>query len=144
MLKGYLYGVDPHLTKKTCATECRPLFLLLFSSQVMSDSLLPQGLQPARLLYLCNFPGKNTGMGYHFLLQGILTQGSNLCLLNWQGDFFFTTEPSGKPRSLFTLGLFKFTKKLQSKEFLSIHLFIKYLKILRRQQNLKVCCLNNQ
>ena len=31
------------------------------------------------------FPGKNTGEGCHFLLQGIfLTQGSNLCLLHWQ------------------------------------------------------------
>ena len=35
-----------------------------------------------------NFPGKNTGVGCHFLLQGIfLIQGSNprlLCLLHWQ------------------------------------------------------------
>ena len=35
-----------------------------------------------RLLCLWNFPGKNTGVGCHFLLEGIfLTQGSNLCLL---------------------------------------------------------------
>ena len=37
-----------------------------------------------------NFPGKNTGVGCHFLLQGIfLTQESNLCLLHlllWQTD----------------------------------------------------------
>ena len=43
---------------------------------------------PARLLCLWNFPGKNTEVGCHFLLQGIfLTQGSNLCLLrllHWQ------------------------------------------------------------
>ena len=36
------------------------------------------------------FPGKNTGVGCHFLLQRIfLTQGSNpclLCLLHWQVD----------------------------------------------------------
>ena len=36
------------------------------------------------------FPGKNTGVGSHFLLQGIfLTQGLNLhflFLLNWQAD----------------------------------------------------------
>ena len=45
---------------------------------VMSDSLQPHKLWPARLLSLWNFPGKNTGMGCHFLLQGIfLTQGSN-------------------------------------------------------------------
>ena len=32
-------------------------------------------------------PGKNTGVGCHFLLQGtFLTQGSNPCLLNWQAD----------------------------------------------------------
>ena len=41
-----------------------------------------------RLLCPWNTPGKNTGVGCHFLLQGIfLTQGLNLCLLwllNWQ------------------------------------------------------------
>ena len=35
------------------------------------------------------FPSKNTGVGCHFLLQGIfLTQGSNLHLLHWQVDSF--------------------------------------------------------
>ena len=34
---------------------------------------------------LPGFPGKNTGVGCHFLLQGIfLTQGSNPCFLHWQ------------------------------------------------------------
>ena len=33
---------------------------------------------------LWNSPGKSTGVGSHFLLQGIfLTQGWNPCLLNW-------------------------------------------------------------
>ena len=33
------------------------------------------------------FPGKNTGVGWHFLLQEVfLTQGSNLVLLHWQVD----------------------------------------------------------
>ena len=42
---------------------------------VVTDSLWPRGLYPARLLCLCSFPGKNTGVGCHFLLQGIwLTQ----------------------------------------------------------------------
>ena len=57
---------------------------------VVSDSLWPHGLSPTRLLYPWNFPGKNTGVGYHFLLQGIfLTQGLNLhllSLLHWQVD----------------------------------------------------------
>ena len=54
----------------------------------MSDSLQPYRLQPPRLLCPWDFPGKNTGVDCHALLQGIfLTQGSNLCLLcllRWQ------------------------------------------------------------
>ena len=50
---------------------------------VMSDSLRPHGLYPTRLLRPWNFPGKSTGVGCHFLLQGIFpTQGSNLGLLH--------------------------------------------------------------
>jgi len=34
-----------------------------------------------------DFSGKNTGVGSHFLFQGIfLTQGLNLHLLHWQAD----------------------------------------------------------
>ena len=44
----------------------------------------------ARLLCPWDFPGKNTRVGCHFLLQGsFLTQRSNLslmCLLQWQVD----------------------------------------------------------
>ena len=43
-----------------------------------------------RLLSPWDSPDKNTGVGCHFLLQGIFpTQGSNsclLCLLHWQAD----------------------------------------------------------
>ena len=40
-----------------------------------------------RLLHPWNSSGKNTGVGCHFLLQGIFpTQGSNLQLLHWQAD----------------------------------------------------------
>ena len=50
-------------------------------------TLWPYGLQPTRLLCLWNFPGKNTGVGFHYLLQGIfLTQGSNLRLLHWWAE----------------------------------------------------------
>ena len=47
------------------------------------------------------FPGKNTVVGFCFLLQGIFpTQGLNLGLLHWQADslplsyleFFFQTD----------------------------------------------------
>ena len=41
----------------------------------VSDSLRPYGLWPARLVHPWNFPGKNTEVGCHFLLQGtFLTQ----------------------------------------------------------------------
>ena len=44
-----------------------------------------------------DFPGKNSEVGCHFLLQGIfLTRGLNLHLLHWQADSF-TTAPPGKP-----------------------------------------------
>ena len=42
-------------------------------------------LQPTRYFCPQDFPGKNTGVGCHFLLQGIFpTQGSNSCFLHWQ------------------------------------------------------------
>ena len=41
--------------------------------------LWPHRLQPARLLCPWDFPGKNTGVGGHFLLQGIFpTQGTHV------------------------------------------------------------------
>ena len=50
----------------------------------------PMGLWPTRLPRLWDFPGKNTGAGCHFLLQGLfLDQESKLCLLHllhWQVD----------------------------------------------------------
>ena len=43
--------------------------------------LQPHRLQPSRLLWLWNFPGKNIGVSCYFLLQGIFpTQGSYPCL----------------------------------------------------------------
>ena len=50
----------------------------------------PHGLQSTRLLCPWDIPGKNTGVGCHFLLQGIfLTQKLKpylLLLLHWQAD----------------------------------------------------------
>ena len=44
----------------------------------MSDSLQPHELQPVRLVCPWDSPGKNTGVGCHALLQGILpSQGLN-------------------------------------------------------------------
>ena len=64
----------------------------------MSDSLLPHGLQLTWLLCPWDSPGKNAGVGCHFLLQGIFpTQGFNLGLphcrqilyhLSYQGSHY--------------------------------------------------------
>ena len=49
-----------------------------WSSSAVSNSLRPHGLWPTRLLRSWDFPDKGTGVGCHFLLQGIfLTQGLN-------------------------------------------------------------------
>ena len=59
----------------------------LHACSVGSNSLQPHGLQSARFLCPCSFPGKNTRVVFHFLLQGIFqTKGSNLCLLHQQAD----------------------------------------------------------
>ena len=56
----------------------------------MSDSLVTSWTVACRLLCPWDPPGKNTGVGCHFLLQGIfLTQGSKSCLLclqQWKVD----------------------------------------------------------
>ena len=72
--------------------------MCVLSHSVVSDSLQPHGLKPARLLCPWNSPGKNSGVGCYFLLQGILpTQGLNpgllyfrwiLCHLSHQGSLF--------------------------------------------------------
>ena len=52
------------------------------SHSVLSDSLQSHGLSPTRLFCPWNSPGKNTGVGCRFLLQGIFpTWGSNPGLL---------------------------------------------------------------
>ena len=51
---------------------------------VVSDSLRPYGLKPARFLSPWDSLDKNTEVGCHALLQGIyLTQGLNFCLLHF-------------------------------------------------------------
>jgi len=48
---------------------------------VESGSLQPYGLQPARLLCPWDFPDKNTGVGCHFIFQGIfLNTGLISCI----------------------------------------------------------------
>ena len=71
----------------------------MLSHSVVSDFLQPHGLQPTRSLCPWDFPGKNTRVGCHFLLQGIFpTQGLNPYLFTSPAlaGRFFTAEPPGK------------------------------------------------
>ena len=61
-------------------------------------------LHPARLLCPWDFPGKNTGVGFHFLLQGFFPiQGSNLHLLHWQADSLPLSHHQGSPFKMYYL-----------------------------------------
>ena len=64
----------------------------------MSESLRPHGLKPTRLLCPWDFPGKNTGVGCHFFLQGIFpTQGLKLGLLHCR-QILYCLSYQGSPR----------------------------------------------
>ena len=63
----------------------------MHACSLVFDSVTPCTVA-CRALLSTLFPGKITGVGCHFLLQGIfLTQGSNpslFCLLHWQEESF--------------------------------------------------------
>ena len=68
------------------------------SCSVVSDSFRPHGLWPTLLLCPWDSPGRKTGVGYHFLLQGIFSaKGSNhiSCVSFIIGRFFtcWSTSP---------------------------------------------------
>ena len=68
------------LTVQSCPTLCDPM-----------------DCKPARLLCPWDSPGKNTGVGCHFLLQGISpTQGSNLGLLHCR-QMLYPLSHQGSP-----------------------------------------------
>ena len=65
--------------------------------------LRPQGLQLTRILCPWDFPGKNTGVCCHFLLQGIfLTQKLKSWFLHWQADYLPLTH-QGNPVEYYSL-----------------------------------------
>ena len=59
-------------TKKILAVRVSSLFivLLLLITKLCVTLSQPHGLEPARVLCLWDFPGKNTGVGCHSLFQG--------------------------------------------------------------------------
>ena len=80
-----VHGVAKSQTRPSDFTFTFTLVAMLSSQLCLT--LKPQGLQPARLLCPWSFPGKNTKVGCHFLLQGILlSQGLNPHILHWYMD----------------------------------------------------------
>ena len=68
----------------------------MLSHSVMSDSLQHHELWPTKFLCPWDFLGKNTGVGCHFLLQGIFPiQTSNSRLLPWQVNLLPLGSPNG-------------------------------------------------
>ena len=64
---------------------------------VASNCLWPHRLQSTRFLCPQNFPGKNTGVGYHFFLQEIFpTHRWNPLTSPALAGRFFTTSTTGK------------------------------------------------
>ena len=82
-------GTDPANTLILCFWEISVILSPLCEGSITQScqTLWPCGLQPTRLLCPWHFPGKNTGVGCHFLLQGIFpSQGPSPHLLRWQVD----------------------------------------------------------
>ena len=71
-----VFNKDPWSTLCYCCLDAQPCL-----------PLRSHGLSPARFLCPWDFPGKNTGVGCHFLLQGIFpAQEWNPHLFHWQAD----------------------------------------------------------
>ena len=89
-VQGTLKSLLQHHSSKGSVLWCSALFMVQLisvheceSHLVMSNSLCLHGLRPTRLLCPWDSPGKNMGVGCHFLLQEVfLTQGLNLGLLH--------------------------------------------------------------
>ena len=73
------------------------IYVCTLSRSVVSDSLWPHGLLPTRLFWSWDFPGKNTGMGHHSLLQRIFAiQESNPSPLHCRWIFYYLSH-QGSP-----------------------------------------------
>ena len=91
--------------------EVKPLSLVrLFATLWTVAYQAPPPMGFSRLLHPWDFPGKSTGVGCHFLLQGIFpTQGSNpglpycrqtLYRLNHQGSHYLLLNKMRLPRCI--------------------------------------------
>ena len=95
-----------------CSTRPQPCVICVCARSVPESCPAlcdPMDLEPASLFCPWDFPGRNTGVGCHFLLQGIFpTQESNphlLHLLYWQTDSLPLCHPGSVIRAGFKCNL---------------------------------------
>ena len=88
-------GVVLHFAPKMWAKNLHASQCLVTS--VVSDSLRPYGLYPARLLCPWDSPGKNTRVGCHFSFSRGSFRPRDWTCISCLAGRFFTTEPPGKP-----------------------------------------------
>ena len=79
--------------------------IVIVQSLSCVELFVTHGLQLTRLLCPWNSPGKNTGVGCHFLLQRNLPNPGIEPVSPALAGIFFTTESPGKPGSEHTLCL---------------------------------------
>ena len=94
----HLYGLQ--ITFISPSTPFLVWVLWVLSRSIVSDSLRPYG--PARFLCLWKFPGRNIGVGCHFLLQGIFShpgiEPASLVSPALAGGYLISAPP-GKPNN---------------------------------------------
>ena len=103
------WGKEINVSKFSAVAFIDVLNIVCVSCSVMSDCLQTHELCPTRLLCPWDFPGKNTGLGSHALLQGIFpTQGSDPRLLHprWVLYRWATRKWKVKVKSLSPVRLF--------------------------------------
>ena len=114
-----LQSKDPSAYRFLCVCVC--VCVCVFSCSVVSGSLQPHGQQPASPFCSWYFPGKNTGVSCHFLLQRISpTRRSNLCLrclLHWQADSLPLSKRQKTHLTLVNHPLAKAERKKKGKGF---------------------------
>ena len=124
-----------HCQRKEINVNGKTVCLCMLNLSMVSNFLWFYGLWATRLLCPWNFPGKNTGEGCHFLLQGIfLTKAPHSDLLHWQADYL-PKEIQWKDYYVWsTIGLVAFIYSFRIYWTPIWHIFL--LKALNRQTSL--------
>ena len=113
------------------------LYLCCLVTKSCLTLLPPHKLQPARLLCPWDFPGKNTGVGCHFLFQENLPNpGWNLHLMNWQADSLPLSH-QGNPYVCITLKQNKRLPELWYLEALKSSKYSTYLVLVSLNSNMQ-------